>query len=381
MALEVSKTAALPLAGFLGGLGIATSASLLLLVNGRVLGISGFLHRSARHFVSQCWQGGPLNAWNADALALIGMVIAGFAIAALDDPQRLLLEFAYPSPLMVLRSIIAGFLVGIGSRLQNGCTSGHMICGLSRASTRSLVASLIFTSFGILVANLAPVELPVITSYKWQLNRTEAIIFGTQAIIIGLTLVLLGIFWTSFLDGAPRVANGVMHFITIASSLVFGLSMHLSGMTTPTRVQGFLLTPFFSKPEFDPTMAYLAVGALPLSTAAYFLGHQQRVCSTPPANTERSPLQAKWTTSKSIRVPILASPNDWPSVMGQVDRRLLVGAVLFGCGWGLEGICPGPAIVNLGRLTYNLTHRTAEWESLRLVAWIISAIVGGLVTP
>ncbi|CAG7854604.1 SubName: Full=Uncharacterized protein {ECO:0000313/EMBL:CCA68659.1} [Serendipita indica DSM 11827] len=366
MALEVSKTAALPLAGFLGGLGIATSASLLLLVNGRVLGVSGFLHRSARHFVSQCWQGGPLNAWNADALALIGMVIAGFAIAALDDPQRLLLEFAYPSPLMVLRSIIAGFLVGIGSRLQNGCTSGHMICGLSRASTRSLVASLIFTSFGILVANLAPVELPVITSYKWQLNRTEAIIFGTQAIIIGLTLVLLGIFWTSFLDGAPRVANGVMHFITIASSLVFGLSMHLSGMTTPTRVQGFLLTPFFSKPEFDPTMAYLAVGALPLSTAAYFLGHQQR---------------AKWTTSKSIRVPILASPNDWPSVMGQVDRRLLVGAVLFGCGWGLEGICPGPAIVNLGRLTYNLTHRTAEWESLRLVAWIISAIVGGLVTP
>ena len=118
MSLEASTTAALPLAGFLGGIGIATAASLLLLVNGRVLGASGFIHRSARRFISLRQQGPSLGDWNADSLALSGIVLAGIVVAALEDIQRLPSLPTHAPRSTILRSIAAGFLVGIGSKVR-----------------------------------------------------------------------------------------------------------------------------------------------------------------------------------------------------------------------------------------------------------------------
>ena len=111
-----------------GGVLLGCSALLLLLANGRVAGISGIL-------------GGILTAPKSDKLwrlLFIAGMIAGGALAAPygDMPQ----ELASNSALLAL----AGLFVGVGTRMGNGCTSGHGICGIGRLSIRSVVATVVF---------------------------------------------------------------------------------------------------------------------------------------------------------------------------------------------------------------------------------------------
>jgi uncharacterized membrane protein YedE/YeeE len=119
----------------LGGALIGAAASLLLVVSGRVAGISGIL-------------GGLLDrphgdvAWRVAFLG--GMLVAGllmqaFAAGVIGAP-------AVASPGLLA---VAGLLVGFGTRLGNGCTSGHGVCGMSRLSPRSMVATAVFMSVGI----------------------------------------------------------------------------------------------------------------------------------------------------------------------------------------------------------------------------------------
>jgi uncharacterized membrane protein YedE/YeeE len=124
-----------PLAALLGGALIGLGASLLLLGNGRVAGVSGIL-------------GGALGPAPGDTLwrlmFLLGLVAAG-AAAALVRPAA----FGGPTR-SVLTVAVAGFLVGYGTRLGNGCTSGHGVCGVSRLAPRSLVATATFMATGAL---------------------------------------------------------------------------------------------------------------------------------------------------------------------------------------------------------------------------------------
>ncbi len=122
----------------LGGVLIGASASLLLLFNGRTAGISGIT-------------GGLLTPTRGDAgwrFAFVAGLLGG----------GLLLRALYPggfgtgtagSSAMGL-TVMAGLLVGFGTRLGSGCTSGHGICGISRGSLRSIVATLVFMATGIL---------------------------------------------------------------------------------------------------------------------------------------------------------------------------------------------------------------------------------------
>lgn len=125
----------------LGGMLIGLSVSLLFLFEGRILGVSGIV-------------AGTLMPRSGDFLWRVG-VIFGFLSAgvllAIFWPQSLMIE-AQSSP--ILRYTLAGLLVGFGTQLGSGCTSGHGICGISRLSPRSLVATLTFMSMGILVVAL-----------------------------------------------------------------------------------------------------------------------------------------------------------------------------------------------------------------------------------
>ena len=127
-----------PLSALTGGALIGLSASLLWLTTGRIAGISGIL-------------GSLLGPEEGDAgwrLAfLTGLVAAPLLVAGASGALPTVTIAASP-PLLVL----GGLLVGFGTRLGGGCTSGHGVCGVARLSRRSLVATLLFMAAGVTVA-------------------------------------------------------------------------------------------------------------------------------------------------------------------------------------------------------------------------------------
>ena len=122
--------------GFMGGVLIGLAAVLLLALNGRIAGISGiFGGIITSHSVSEC-------AWR---VAFVVGLVAG---AALYIFFRASLPLQLQAPGLTL--IAAGLLVGFGTRIGSGCTSGHGVCGLGRRSPRSFAATIIFMTVAAL---------------------------------------------------------------------------------------------------------------------------------------------------------------------------------------------------------------------------------------
>jgi uncharacterized membrane protein YedE/YeeE len=127
-----------------GGVLIGISATILLAFNGRIAGISGIVNGCMEFPKPELWR------W----FFIIGM-LAGGSLFLYAAPQ------AIPkSEFMPWQMIIGGFLVGIGTRMGNGCTSGHGVCGLGRLSMRSLVAVLCFMGAAIVTVFITRHLLP-----------------------------------------------------------------------------------------------------------------------------------------------------------------------------------------------------------------------------
>lgn len=110
-----------------------------------------------------------------------------------------------------------------------------------------------------------------------------------------------------------------MHVIaSLLAGLVFGLGLIVSGMANPAKVLGFLDL----AGTWDPSLAFVMGGAIAVGAAAFFVA-RKRVVS------------------------LLGSPMRLP-ISREIDRRLVGGSLLFGIGWGIAGICPGPGLVVLG---------------------------------
>ena len=105
----------------------------------------------------------------------------------------------------------------------------------------------------------------------------------------------------------------------------FGAGLVISGMTDTARVLGFLDVLAIPKGGWDPTLAIVMAAALAVSIPGFWLAKRR----------ER---------------PILTEVAAWPS-RTDIDRPLIAGAALFGAGWGLVGLCPGPAIANIATLS------------------------------
>ena len=110
----------------------------------------------------------------------------------------------------------------------------------------------------------------------------------------------------------------MMIFIAIASGLLFGVDLIAGGMTDPSKVQGFL-DPFG---HWDPSLAFVMGGAIVVGIAGFALARRRKVA---------------WS-GDAIELPKSRI----------IDTRLLAGGALFGTGWGLGGLCPGPAMTALG---------------------------------
>lgn len=127
-----------PLHGILGGSLIAVALAVMLIATGRLSGLSGIV-------------GGLLTekdrAWRAFYVAGMLAVGAAFAIA---HPSTFDVGARVPLPVVGL----AGLLVGFGTRMGNGCTSGHGLCGISRLSKRSIIATMTFFGVGVITATV-----------------------------------------------------------------------------------------------------------------------------------------------------------------------------------------------------------------------------------
>jgi uncharacterized protein len=122
-----------PASATIGGAVIGVAVAILVLVNGRIAGISGIVGGLLR----------PLPGDIAWRLAFVaGLIFAPVLFMVAATPPSVVIAADYPT------LIIAGLLVGIGTRYGGGCTSGHGVCGVSRLSPRSIVATLAFMAAG-----------------------------------------------------------------------------------------------------------------------------------------------------------------------------------------------------------------------------------------
>ena len=129
-----------PWASLAGGVVLGCAAAAFILVNGRILGISGIA-------------GGLLRPRKGDAAWRIA-----FFLGMLAAPMAYSLFATLPAPRVEASwgvIVVAGLLVGAGTRFGSGCTSGHGVCGLSRLSPRSLAATLVFMGAGFITVALA----------------------------------------------------------------------------------------------------------------------------------------------------------------------------------------------------------------------------------
>lgn len=128
----------------------------------------------------------------------------------------------------------------------------------------------------------------------------------------------------------------VRKFTALIAGLIFGLGLYLSGMTNPAKVLAFLDV----TGEWDPSLAFVMAGAIALgSLFFYFVRHRQ--------------------------TSLLGEPMQLPTSR-IVDRRLVLGSVVFGIGWGIAGLCPGPAMALL---------LTGRWQALLFVGAMIAGML------
>ena len=131
--MTIDWTAFTPWSALAGGAIIGAAAAFFALANGRVAGVSGIVGGLLRPSL-------PDAAWRVAFAA--GLAVAPIAYLTFSALPPIVIDAGYPT------IVIAGFLVGIGTRYGTGCTSGHGVCGLSRLSPRSLVATLAFMAAG-----------------------------------------------------------------------------------------------------------------------------------------------------------------------------------------------------------------------------------------
>lgn len=292
-----------PFNSFIGGLLIFMSAFNLDFMNGRTLGISGII--STIFF-------GKLEKWRF--YFILGNILAAIIMNLLNS--NIINNIMFINHENIIKYIISGFLIGYGSKTGNGCTSGHMICGISRLSKRSITASICFFITG------------TITNYIFNKNNIENIDkFDFDKNIT--VLILITCFFTFYLIN--KFINNNKYGINLCSffsGFYFSIGLIFSGMYNPKKVLGFLN--FIYPDIWDPSLFMVILGGL----LPNLLFHQFYL-----KNKSKPVYDVKF---------YLPDKKD-------IDIKLILGSFIFGIGWGLNGICPGPAIVLLfTKISFNI---------------------------
>mmetsp|Transcript_3034 Transcript_3034/g.6656 ORF Transcript_3034/g.6656 Transcript_3034/m.6656 type:complete len:382 (+) Transcript_3034:88-1233(+) len=332
-----------PIPGLIGGSLIGLSAATLLLFNGDILGASGLMSS----FVSAPMKTltDPSQQWKLAFLAAFCLTTRLYV--TLIDPDALKDErLGYSSGLPIvspLGFILGGFCVGFGTRMGNGCTTGHGICGMARLSARSGVAVLAFMATGILSASGCSATCPFHPYLRDTYESIAEHLPTETTITIGTVIASLaaGAALPGFLRKAPRNAtkteqdehdNNKRKIIpAIISASFFSLGLVISKMTISSKIYGFLNMKGFKDGTWDPTLACVMGGGLVVS----FLSYQWVKGFNSFKNTKalECPLSQK-SAIGHFNVP----------TNKVIDKKLIIGEAIFGLGWGMAGLCPGPAM-------------------------------------
>jgi uncharacterized membrane protein YedE/YeeE len=329
-----------PIETTIGALLMHQATSNLLYLNGNILGMSGYLRQ-------------VFSAPTKEVLAFFVGMAASYPPLKTLTPQ---LITSYPAvqitPQAAAATISIGAMVGWGTKVSeaissharktndefqtsNGCTSGHMLCGLSRLSGRSATAVFTFFPVAIITHHLAhptlstsacPGDVPCYTTvYPTPQAVAFLTILAALSILAAQTIPRMIANVTASetrgdgkkqLVGPHTLARVATQFF---SGLLFALGLHISGMAHSAKVASFLSFPVLE--HWDPSLGLVILfGVLP-----NLIENQLRGFSTPPLFAKGFSLPTK--------------------TFKDVDKKFVAGAAVFGVGLGLVGTCPGPAVL------------------------------------
>mmetsp|Transcript_11391 Transcript_11391/g.21524 ORF Transcript_11391/g.21524 Transcript_11391/m.21524 type:complete len:364 (-) Transcript_11391:345-1436(-) len=333
------RTLFTPFESGIGGLMVGMSAAMAYLIDGKITGISGIVGPFLRSAV-KCEPVKDGQLWKL--LFLTGLFLGGWIALAGNW------DFSFPEipHLNIFQYILGGICVGIGTRTGKGCTSGHGICGLPRLALRSWIAVPTFMAVAAITvlvtrhaikpynveyrSQIAPIQWPP----RWE--------FPLFSFISSLVLVAISV----MLPARPRA-----FFSPLSSGIIFALGLGASGMTSQAKVLNFLDFAGY----WDPSLAFVMGCGICVSFPAYLIAARsgsKPLCEG--CNFENPPKKGNY-------VP------------------LIIGTSMFGLGWGLVGVCPGPALA--GMTPYiAVAIRAGDFQELYFTMTAIIVVVAWLVT-
>ena len=298
-----------------GGATLGWVSSERLRINGEVTGISGIFRQTLMGSVPH-------------AVFTLGLTLGSVGCAAWLLPTSIV---AIPAAVSWARVLTAGALVGCGTRIGGGCTSGHGVCGLGRRSLRSLAAVCTFMTTGAMMATLTQTATAGYVAEASSLAVLATAPPLPEGKALGLAVLALAVPTFLALEvAALKVARGYMEQFKAAVNFLggafFAVGLGVSGMTVPARVATFLdLSRGLA--GWNPALMFVMGGAV-LITLPGFAPSLKKATGKSKALMKFPSFSDKWN---------LPSKKD-------VDIELVVGSAIFGAGWGLGGMCPGPAI-------------------------------------
>ena len=278
---------------------------------GRWSGLSAVVRRAAESAFGS-WQ----KTWVAGcAASMFILKIAGFDV-------MLSLE---SNPGGLVQVCVGGFLIGFGSKIGCGCTSGHGVMGVPRFSLRSIVATCTFMATAILTATYFHTSLLLDEGSSLWTNETANSIadMASYAVIAGAV--------GSVAVDVKRHARAAA--TTFVAGITFGLGLHVSGMTRASKLLNFLDISPLLKGDYaawDPTMLVVMATAMAFNIVTF--------------NFWLLPEGTQGADGKDAAIP--GMKNCLPT-KSKVTTGLVAGAALFGVGFGLSGVCVGPTVAQI----------------------------------
>lgn len=352
--------------GFVGGTLIGSAAAITLLGAGEIMGFSGIIRPIVTNPLGVVKQ--PTQQWK---LQFCSSFLLSSCIVFLPFANKEKIE-AIASVTSPYAYVLSGLLVGFGTKVGNGCTSGHGICGMARLSKRSIVAVVTFMSTAIATTLFTSTTTNAITSML-QDGAGTVEYFPWVFPAVTSSIVALTVYGRSLLKSQQRslasqeqqqqqpAASAVQDPVkqpligsspscpgpqvnpsidqelkktvpVVLAGFVAASGLSMSTMVYPYAVRNFLDLSGIARGTWDPTLMMVMMGGLFTSFLSYQFVPNHAVISSCP----------------KLEKPLQGNPNfnGVPSSgSSTIDGKLILGASCFGIGWGITGLCPGPALL------------------------------------